>query len=148
MKTTLKFTIESLLFGIENPKGNIEQVLFAKKMADKEGVTNCNRLAKLSFEDDTVNRTLAGAVPLDETLVLGYDGWSDSIFHLCIRNERTAIRIATGSFPNREMIMYDEYRNSILLNKLTEEQIQEVFDFIWMNMDLIQPKPGYMFKED
>lgn len=144
----LKFTIESLLFGFENPKGNIEEVLFAKKVADKEGIPYCNRLAKLSFEDGMINKVLAGAVPLDETLVLGYEGWSDSTFHLCIRSGRTTIRIATGSFPSKEIVMYEDYRKMILLNKLTEEQIQEVFDFIWMNMDLIQPKPGYMFWDD
>lgn len=121
MKTTLKFTIESLLFGIENPKGNIEQVLFAKKMADKEGIPNCNRLAKLSFEEDTVNKALPGTVPFDETLILGYEGWS---------------------------VMYEDYRNAILLNKLTEEEIKEVFDFILKNMDLVQPKPDYMLRED
>lgn len=148
MKTTLKFTIESLLFGFENPKGNIEQVLFAKKVADKEGMPNCNRLAKLSFEEDTVNKVLAGAVSLDETLVLGYEGWSESVFHLCIRSGRNTIRIATASLPNGEIAMYEDYKNVILINKLTEEQIQEVFDFIWKNMDLIQPKPGYLFRED
>lgn len=148
METILKFTIESLLFGIENPKGNIEQVLFAKKVADKEGIPNCNRLAKLSFEDSMVNKALAGLVPLDETLVLGYEVWSESVLHLCIRSERNAIRIAKGTFPSREIVMYEDYKNAILLNKLTEEQIQEVFDFIWINMDLIPPKPGYMFKED
>lgn len=148
MKTTLKFTIESLLLGIENPKGNIEQVLFAKKMAEKEGMPDCNRLAKLSFEDGTVNKALAGTVPFDETLILGYEGWSDSIFHLCIRSGITAIRIATGSFPSGEIVMHDDYRNAILLNKLTEKQVKEVFDFIWENMDLIQPKSHYMLRED
>lgn len=148
MKTTLKFTIESLLFGIENPKGNIEQVLFAKKMADKEGLPNCNRLAKLSFEDGAINKALAGAFPFDETLILGYEVWSECIFHLCLRSGRTAIRIATASFPNGEIVMHEDYSSAILLNKLTEEQIKEVFDFIWKNMDLIQPKPGYLFRED
>lgn len=148
MKTTFEFSVESLLFGIENPKGNIEQVLFAKKMAEHEGIPNCNRLAKLSFGDDSVNMAVAGAVPLDETLVLGYEGWSESVFHLCIRSGRTAIRVATGSFPNREIVMYDDYSNAILLNKLSVKQVKEVFDFIWNNMDLIQPKPGYMFRED
>lgn len=148
MKTAFEFSVESLLFGIENPKGNIEQVLFARKMAEQEGIPNCNRLAKLSFADESVNRAVAGAVPLDETLVLGYEGWCDSVFHLCIRSGRTAIRMATGSFQSREIVIYDDYSNSVLINKLSEEQIKEVFDFIWENMDLIQPRPGYMFRED
>lgn len=148
MKRTLEFSVESLLFGIENPKGNIEKVLFAKKMAEYEGIPNCNLLAKLSFADDSMNKAIAGAVSMDETLVLGYEGWSDTVLHLCIRSGRTTIRMATGRFPSREIIMYDDYSNAVLLNKLSEEQVREVFDFIWNNMDLIQPKPGYMFKED
>ncbi|WP_157844714.1 hypothetical protein [Chryseobacterium sp. Leaf405] len=47
MKSTMKFEIESLWFGIKNPKGKIEQVLFAGKMAEYEGMPNCNRLARL-----------------------------------------------------------------------------------------------------
>lgn len=121
MKTTFEFSVESLLFGIENPKGNIEQVLFATKMAEREGIPTCNRLAKLSFEDESVNKAMAGAVPLDETFVLGYEGLSDSVFHLCIRRGRTAIRMATGSFPSREIVIYDDYSNAALLNKLSEE---------------------------
>jgi len=148
MKATFEFSVESLLFGFENPKGNIEQVLFAKKMAEHEGISNCNRLAKLSFADESVNKAVAGAVSLNETLVLGYEGWSDCVFHLCIRSERTAIRMATGSFPSREIVMYEDYSNAVLLDKLSEEQIKEVFDFVWNNMDLMQPKPGYMFRED
>ncbi|KQT29560.1 hypothetical protein ASG22_19745 [Chryseobacterium sp. Leaf405] len=143
MKGTIKFEIESLLFGIENPKGKIEQVLFARKMAEYEGMPNCNRLAQLIFNDRTVNKALAGAVPLDETLVLGYEGWNDSILHLSIRSGRNAVRIATGRFPGLDIEMYKDYKEAILLNKLSEKQIEEIFNELWNNMDLIQPKPKF-----
>lgn len=148
MKTKVKFSVESLLFGIENPKGKTEQIMFARKMAEYEGIENCNRLAKLSFEDDTVNKALSGAVAMDETLILGHEGWSDSTLLLCIRSGRNAVRIATGSFPSREIIMYDDYRNGILLNKLSEKKIEAVFNELWNNMDLIQPQPKYLWRED
>jgi hypothetical protein len=148
MKSTMKFEIESLLFGIENPKGKIEQVLFASKMAEYEGMPDCNRLARLTFDDITVNKAFAGAVTMDETLVLGYEGWNDSMLHLCIRSGISAVRIATGSFPSREIVMYDDYKEAILLNKLSEKQIEEIFNELWNNMDLIQPKPKFMFKEE
>lgn len=148
MKTKMKFSVESLLFGIENPKGSIEQVLFARKMAAYQGIENCNRLAKLSFEDDTVNKTFSGAVAMDETLVLGNEGWSDSTLHLCIRSGRSAVRIATGNFPGREIMIYDDYRNAVLLNKLSEIQIKEIFVEVWNNMDLIQPKSRFLWRED
>ena len=148
MKITIQFEIESLLFGIENPKGNVELVLFARRMAEYEGMPNCNRLARLIFTDDTVHQALAGAVSLDETLVLGYEGWSDSVLHLCIRSGRNAVRIATGSFPSREIVMYEEYGEAILLNKLSEKQIEEIFNELWNNMDLIQPRSKYLWRED
>jgi len=148
MKTKVKFSVESLLFGIENPRGSIEQIMFARKMAGYEGIENCNRLAKLSFEDDTVNKALSGAVAMDETLILGHEGWSDSRLHICIRSGRSAVRIATGSFPSREIIMYDDYRNAILLNKLSEKQIKEIFSEVWTHMDLIQPKSKFLWRGD
>ncbi|MFP3592963.1 hypothetical protein [Chryseobacterium sp. SIMBA_038] len=148
MKTKVKFSVESLLFGIENPKGNIEQIMFARKMAEYEGIEKCNRLAKLSFEDDTVNKAFSGAVAMDETLILGHEGWDDSTLHLCTGSGRSVVRIATGSFPSREIIMYDDYRNAILLNKLSEKQIEEIFSELWNHMDLIQPKSGFLWRED
>ncbi|WP_026769744.1 hypothetical protein [Asinibacterium sp. OR53] len=142
MKNKISYSIETLLFGIENPKGAIEQVLFANKMAEHEGMPHCNRLAKLTFTDLTVNRALPGAVPLDETLILGYEGWSDSTLHLCIRSGRSACKIATGSFPNREIEIYDDYRHAILLRKLSDKDIKEIFNHVWDNMELIQPNPN------
>lgn len=111
-------------------------------------MSNCNRLARLTFDDHTVNKAMAGAVPLDETLVLGYEGWNDSIFHLCIRSGRSAVRIATGSFSGRELVIYEDYKEAILLNKLSEKQIEEIFNELWNNTDLIQPKPKSMFQEE
>lgn len=148
MKTKMKFSVDSLLFGIENPKGNIEQVLFARKMAEYEGIENCNRLAKLSFEDDTVNKAFSGAVAMDETLILGHEGWRDSTLHLCIRSGRSAVRIATGHFPSQEIVMFEDYREAILLHKLSEKEIEEVFNELWNNMDMIQPKSKFLWRED
>lgn len=142
MKNKISFSIETLLFGIENPKGAIEQVLFATKMAEHEGMPYCNRLAKLTFTDPTVNKALPGAVPLDETLILGYEGWSDTTLHLCIRSGRSACKIATGSFPNREINIYDDYRHAIILRKLSDKDIKEIFNYVWDNMEVIQPNPN------
>ncbi|MCW3170717.1 hypothetical protein OMO38_19480 [Chryseobacterium sp. 09-1422] len=99
MKTTLQFLIESLLFRSGDPIGNIEQVLFARKMADCEGIPNCNRLARLTFNDLTVNQALAGAASLNKTLVLGFEAWNDSVLHLCIRIGKSVVSIATGYLP-------------------------------------------------
>jgi hypothetical protein len=56
--------------------------------------------------------------------------------------------MATGSFPSREIVMYEDYREVILLNKLSEKQIEEIFNELWNTMDLIQPKLKYRYRED
>lgn len=142
MKNKISFSIETLLFGIENPKGAIQHVFFAKMMAENEGMPYCNRLAKLTFTDPAINKALPGAVPLDETLILGYEGLNDSILHLCIRSGRSACKIATGSFSNREINIYDDYRHAIILHKLSDKDIKEMFNYVWDNMELIQPNPN------
>lgn len=142
MKSKLSLNIESLLYGIENPKGAINQVLFAKRLAEHEGMRFFNRLARLTFTDPAINKALAGAVPLDETLLVGYEGWNDAELHLCIRSGQSACRIATGYFPNREISIHDEYRHAIILRKLSDKEIQQVFAYIWDNLELIQPKQG------
>lgn len=142
MKSKISFSIKTLLFGIENPKGAIEQVLFAKMMAEHLGMPCCNCLAKLTFADTNINKALSGAVPLDETLIIGYEGWNDNTLHLCIRSGRTACKIATGSSTNREIEIFDDYRNAIILRKLSEKEIMEIFNYVWDNMEIIQPDPN------
>lgn len=148
MENTVLSGVESLLFGAENPRGDIGQVLFARKMAESEGLKDCNRLVRLTFENSHINRAFYGEVFFDETLLMGYEGWSDCILHLCIRIGRHAIKIATGSFPSGQITFYDDYKKAVMVGKLSEEKIREVFSFVCGNMDLIQPKPKYMMGKD
>ena len=148
MENTVLSGVESLLFGVENPRGDIGQVLFARKMAGSEGLMDCNRLARLTFENSNINRAFSGEMLFDETLLIGYEGWSDCVLHLCIRIGRQAIKIATGSFPSGEVTFYDDYKKAIMVGKLSEDEIREVFSFVWGNMDLIQPKPKYLMVEN
>ncbi|MDX3916931.1 MAG: hypothetical protein QHC79_25540 [Pseudosphingobacterium sp.] len=140
MKTEFSFNIESLLYGIENPKGPIEQVLFATKMAEHQGMRSFNRLALLTFTDLTINKALPGAIPLDETLLHGYEGRNDTVLHLCIRSGRSALNIATGYFPKRKISIHEEYRHAIILRKLSDTEINRIFSYVWNNLGLIQPK--------
>ena len=139
MKDRFLFNIESLLYGIESPKGAIEQVIFAKKVAEHEGLQFSNRLARVTFDNPAINKEMPGAVPLDETLLLGYEGWNDTVLHLCIRSGRSVCKIATGYSSNREVTIHDEYRHAIILRKLTDRQIREFFNHVWNNLQCIQP---------
>ena len=139
MKKEFSFNVESLLHGIENPKGDITLVLFAKKMAEHEGINFFNRLASITFSNTQINRAFPGAVPLDETLLLGHEGYSDAVLHLCIRSGQSACKIATGYYPKRKISFYDDYRNAIMLRKLSAKEITEIFNYVWDNLEVIQP---------
>lgn len=141
MKKKFSFKIETLLFGIENPKGAIEQVLFAKKVATHEGIAFFNRLACLTFTDPTINKAFSGGVPMDETLLIGYEGWSDAILHLCIKSGQSILKVATGCLLSQEVTIHSEYRNAILLCKLSDKEIKEIFTHVWSNLDEIRPNP-------
>ncbi|MDR2272038.1 MAG: hypothetical protein LBF27_14125 [Sphingobacterium sp.] len=141
MKPKFKYSIEPLLHGIEYPKGKIEHVIFAQKVARHEGMDRFNRLAQVRFEDPQINKAFPGGVPLDETLLIGLDNYKDVKLHLCIRSKQSTCKIASGNSSSRKIIIDDTYRNVILLKKLSNKQIAEIFNFVWDNLELIQPNP-------
>ncbi|MBN8857069.1 MAG: hypothetical protein J0H29_01700 [Sphingobacteriales bacterium] len=139
MKTKFHFTIQNLLYNAEYLKGPIAQVLFAKRFIEYEGAFIWNRLARVVFENEATHKALPGAVPLEETLLLGTEGFDYSTLHLCIRGKSTCCRVATGYFPKRVAIMHDDYKQAILLHKLTDNQIHKVFTYVWDHPETIQP---------
>lgn len=144
MKNGIFFSIESLLHGIENPQGPIVQVLFAKKVAEHEGIFSFNRLARLTFTDPAINKAFPGGAVLDETLLVGYEGWNDAILHLFIRGGQSTLKIATGEMPGKKVTIHRQYRDAILLGKLSDKQIKEIFSYVWKNLEVIQPIPRYI----
>lgn len=141
MKSKFKFIIESLLHGIEYPKGKIEHMIFAEKVAKYEGMNYFNRLAQVKFEDLQINKAFPGGIPLDETLLIGLDNYTDVRLVLCIKSKHDTCKIATGVSSNRIVKIEDQYRDVILLKKLTDKQITELFNFVWDNLEVIQPSP-------
>ncbi|WP_367209120.1 hypothetical protein [Sphingobacterium sp. R2] len=141
MKTKLSFTITSLLYGFDNPKGSIENVLFAKKVAKHEGFEFFNRIANVAFDDCTINKAMPGSMPLYETILLAYEFGGDITLHLCIKGEKSTCRIATGSFKDKSVNIHNEYNHAMLLNKLSDIEINKIFNHVWDNIEIIQPIP-------
>lgn len=139
MKTKFHFTIQNLLYNTEDLRGPIPQVLFAQRFAEYEGAFGYNRLARVVFENEATHKALPGAVPLEETLLLGKEGFDYSTLHLCIRGKNTCCRVATGYFPKRVMVVQDDYRDAILLHKLTDREIQQIFTRVWDHPEDLQP---------
>lgn len=144
MKPKFLFNIESLLYGIENPKGAIAQVQFAQNLAEHEGMPRFNLLAKVTFDDPAINKALPGAYPMDETLLIGYEGWNECVLHLCIRSGRSTCKIATVHFPNREVSIHEQYRHALILRTLSDSEIKAVFEHAWNNMEAVRPKDEYL----
>lgn len=140
MRTNMIFSVESVLFGLENTRGPIELVQFANRLASHEGIQWFNRMASIKFNDPNINKALPGGVPTDETLLIGQERGENLDLYLCIRSGRNCCRIATAHLPDGEVYIHDEYRHAILAGKLTENEIKWLFEYVRQNMDLIQPK--------
>ncbi len=141
MKQKFEFNIESLLHGIEYPKGKIQHMLFAQKVAEHEDMDSFNRLAQVLFKDSHINKAFPGGVPLDETLLIGSDNYEVITLHLCIRSANSCCKIATANSRDRIIKIYEDYRDVILLKKLTDNHITEIFNFVWGNLEILYPKP-------
>lgn len=143
MENRFTFKIESLLYGIENPKGAVKQVIFAQKVAKYEGMKFFNCLARLTFDNSTINRAFPNAVPTDETLLIGHQGARDTVLHLCIRAGQSTLRVATAYLQSNEVTIHSEYKNAMLLRKLSNVEISQIFSNIWDDIELIQPIPRH-----
>ncbi|RKE47142.1 hypothetical protein [Sphingobacterium detergens] len=141
MKSKFKFSIESLLHGLEYPKGKIEHITYAQKVAAHVGMDRFNCLAQIKFEDPQINKAFPGGIHLDETLVVGLDNYSSVKLHICIRSKQSTCKIASGNSSSREIKIHNAYRDVVLLKKLSDKQIAEIFNFVWDNLELIQPNP-------
>lgn len=144
MENKFKFEIESLLVGIENRRGPIEQVLFAMRYAQNEGWEARVDIARVTFADPSINKEYPGGTRLDETLLIAYE-LKDIELHLCVRSGKSCLKVATGYFPTKEMVVHKQYRHEILHRKLTDKQIEEIFNYAWGHYDdVIRAQPGYL----
>ena len=134
------FSIESVLFGIENIKGPIELVQFSNRLASHEGIMSFNRMAIVKFSNSQINKALPNGVPTDETLLIANEIGPYLDIYLCIRSGKSCCRIATAHFPDGELYIHDEYRHTILLNKLSDKQIKDLFNVVREDPTIILPK--------
>lgn len=139
---TLIFSIDSVLFGLENTRGPMEMVQFANRLTSHEGIRWFNRMACIEFNDLNINKALPGGVHTDNTLLIGQENGVYLDLYLCIRNGRNCCRIATAHFPDSEIYIHDEYRHTIFLEKLTEDEIKSLFNYVRGHIELIHPKPA------
>lgn len=139
MKKKFSFSVQPLLYNTEDLKGPIPQVFFARQFAEHEGAFYYNRLARVSFERPGINKAIPGAVPLIETLLLGEQQSEHSTLHLCIRAAHSCCKVATGYYPKRTIVIHTEYRHALLLDQLSDKEIEQVYTYIWNHPESIMP---------
>ncbi|GAB3427980.1 hypothetical protein [Niabella aquatica] len=131
--------MQPLLYNTEDLKGPLTQVFFARQFAEYEGAFYYNRLARVSFERPGVNKSIPGGIPLIETLLLGEKQSEHSTLHLCIRAAHSCCKVATGYHPSRTVVLHPEYRTALLLDYLSDKEIEQVFAYIWDHPEWIEP---------
>lgn len=139
MRNKLTFTIETLLHGIENVRGPIEQVNFARNFADYQKIPRLNQLVRIKFRDGAGHRSFPGAVPLEDTLIIGCDSYVERTHYICVMAENSGLYVAKGHYPDRRIKIQKDYRDALILDKLSDEDIQEIFNYIWDHPDEMQP---------
>lgn len=100
-------------------------------------------MAFIEFNDPNINKELPGGVPVDNTVVIGQERVEYLDLYLCIKSRRNCCRIATAHFPDgEEVYIHDEYRQTVFLDKLTENEIKSLLNYVRERIDLIYPKPA------
>lgn len=143
MRNNLIFSIDTVLIGTENTKGPIELVQFANRLTSDEGIFSFNRMATIKFNYPNINKALPGGVPTDDTLIIAQERGPDLDLYLCVKSGRNCCRVGTAHFPSAEIYIHDEYRHTIFLDKLAENEIEYVLNYVKENIELIQPKPAF-----
>lgn len=98
-------------------------------------------MAVIKFSNLKINKALPNAIPTDETLIIANEIGPYLDIYLCIRSGKSCCRIATAHFPDGEFYIHDEYRHTILLDKLSDEKIKSLFNIVCDDPSVIQPKP-------
>jgi len=141
MTTQFQFKIQNLLSIKDNIlSGPMSPFLFAQEMAKSEG-ENFNRLARLCCQDETVHQYREnGGFTGHDTLIIGTQYQNDLFLSLWIDEGVKGVPVAMAFQSHRDILITPIYYQKKYYRKLTEEQIQQIFDFLFDNPHLIEPQ--------
>ncbi|MDB5088599.1 MAG: hypothetical protein JWR09_2593 [Mucilaginibacter sp.] len=141
MKEAIKFSIQSLLSRKDgNVSGPMSPTLFAKEMAQSAGF-KYNRLARVWFEDDRINQCKEdGGLTGHDTLIIGAVYTNDVWLSLWVDSGVGGMPIAMAYQSDREIQITPVYKEAKYARKLTEQEIREIFDCVFLDTNQINIK--------
>lgn len=108
--------------------------LFAKDMA-KQTEFKYNRLARVWFEDERIFQIYENGEGLTghDTLIIGCQYSNDLWLSLWVDSGVGGMPVAMGFQSDREITVTPIYEQAEYARKLTLQEIQEVFDYVFAN---------------
>jgi hypothetical protein len=131
----LEFSIQNLLS--ENKEGAITgpmlPTLFAKEMAQQIGF-KYNRIARVWFQDNEIHQIHEGdGLTGHDTLIIGCQYRNDLWLSLWVDVGIGGTAVAMACKSDREVIIAPVYEKATFARKLTRDEMQEIFAFIFEN---------------
>lgn len=115
-------------------------LLFAKDISIQMQETY-NRLARVRFEDEKIHQRYEdGGLTGHDTLILGNQYNNDLFLSLWIDIGVGGIPVAMSFQADKEVTITPIYEQTQLAKKLTIEEIQQVFNYVFDNPHVIEIK--------
>jgi hypothetical protein len=138
MENKLKFRIQTLLSEKDGKvSAPMAPMLFAEGMSKHTGI-QFNRLARVLFEDEAINQIKEDVLYTGhDTLIMGHDISDDLLLSLWVDIGIGGIPIAMVFRSDGEILMTKVYYDEPYVRKLTEQEVWQIFDAVFLNPDLM-----------
>lgn len=132
MEKYFKFSIQTLLSQADGKvSGPMSPFLFAQEMG-KATETKFNRLARVWFDDETINQFEEdGSFTGHDTLLIGTQHKNDLHLTLWVDTGIGGVPVAMVYQSDREVVVTPVYQQQAYVSKLSEENIREIFNSVF-----------------
>jgi hypothetical protein len=139
MEASNSFTVHSLLAKDKDGKitGPMSPVLFAKEMAEQNS-EKFNRLARVWFNDETTFQEYEyDGLTGHDTLIIACQYENDLRLSLWIDTGVSGVPVAMCCQSDKEIIITPIYERKEFAKKLTKEEIQQLFEYVFNNPQVL-----------
>lgn len=140
---TLKFRIQSLLYQRDGKvSGPMSPMLFAEEMAKSTGI-KFNRLARLWFDEERINQNYEdGGLTGFDTLIIGTLHENDLLITLWVDTGTGGIPVAMAYQSDKEVLTTQVYSHATFAKKLSDTDIQQIYDSVFSDTSQLDIKEG------
>lgn len=138
MENKLKFSIQTLLSQKDGEvSAPMSPFLFAEEMSKRTGI-KFNRLARVLFDDEAFNQIKEDVLYTGhDTLIIAHDMLVDLMLSLWVDIGVGGIPVAMVFRSDREILLTKIYNEQPYSRKLTEQEVRQIFDFVFSNPDCL-----------